>query len=245
MMITFKFVLAETTTRVQALATRRSRLYRAPRRGNEAGVPPFPRAIRGSSGHPRRHACDAHVSYVQWLPCREVLQRRSTKDGFEKSRIGRESEDGGGTRISEERSAPQISLSDQRLLKTVCRLTLALRTWWRFCSDECAMPQRRRSADTHGSERQMIGSSLITGVQGVAWCCNSSVTSTPAIIAPIVLYKSVAALNSFGSVESVEFPIGASPIGQLGHQPSMRTCTKTWTPPEDMSLLARKRERDL
>ena len=38
----------------------------------------------------RGHA-DAHV---QRLPCSEVLQRRSPKDGFEKSRIGRESEDG-------------------------------------------------------------------------------------------------------------------------------------------------------
>ena len=34
---------------------------------------------------------DAHV---QRLPCSEVLQRRSPKDGFEKSRIGRESDDG-------------------------------------------------------------------------------------------------------------------------------------------------------
>jgi len=38
----------------------------------------------------RGHA-DAHV---QRLPCSEVLQRRSPKDGFEKSRIGRESVDG-------------------------------------------------------------------------------------------------------------------------------------------------------
>jgi hypothetical protein len=37
----------------------------------------------------RRHV-DAHV---QRLPCSEVLQLRSPKGGFEKSRIGRESED--------------------------------------------------------------------------------------------------------------------------------------------------------
>jgi hypothetical protein len=37
----------------------------------------------------RGHA-DAHV---QRLPCSEVLQRRSPKDGFDKSRIGRESDD--------------------------------------------------------------------------------------------------------------------------------------------------------
>ena len=37
----------------------------------------------------RGHA-DAHV---QRLPCGEVLQRRSPKDGLEKSRIGRESDD--------------------------------------------------------------------------------------------------------------------------------------------------------
>ena len=40
----------------------------------------------------RGHA-DAHV---QRLPCSEVLQRRSQKDGFEKSYIGRESVDGAG-----------------------------------------------------------------------------------------------------------------------------------------------------
>ena len=38
----------------------------------------------------------------------------------------------GGTRISAECSA-----SGARLSKTVWRLTRALRTWWRFCSDEC------------------------------------------------------------------------------------------------------------
>ena len=32
---------------------------------------------------------------MQRLPCSEVLQRRSPKDGFEKGRIGRESVDGG------------------------------------------------------------------------------------------------------------------------------------------------------
>jgi hypothetical protein len=38
----------------------------------------------------------------------------------------------------------------------------------------------------------------MTGVQGVARCCKSSLTSTPAIIAPIALYKIVAAFNSSG-----------------------------------------------
>jgi hypothetical protein len=32
-------------------------------------------------------------AHVHRLPCREVLQRRSPKDGFEKCRIGRESDD--------------------------------------------------------------------------------------------------------------------------------------------------------
>ena len=38
----------------------------------------------------QEHACD----HVQRLPCSEVLQSRSPKDGFEKSRTGRESDDG-------------------------------------------------------------------------------------------------------------------------------------------------------
>jgi len=56
----------------------------------------------------RGHA-DAHV---QRLPCREVLQRRSPKDGFEKSRIGRESDD--GTAQGYLRSAPQVARGCQR-----------------------------------------------------------------------------------------------------------------------------------
>jgi len=81
----------------------------------------------------RGHA-DAHV---QRLPCSEGLQRRSPKDGFEKSRIGREPVDGAAQGYI--RSAQQ---SGARLSRTVWRLTRALRTWWHFCSDECAMPQR-------------------------------------------------------------------------------------------------------
>ena len=38
-----------------------------------------------------RRLADAHV---QRLPCSEVLQRRPPKDGFDKSRTGRESDDG-------------------------------------------------------------------------------------------------------------------------------------------------------
>ena len=58
----------------------------------------------------------------------------------------------------------------------VLRLTGALRSWWRFCSDECAMPQRRRGSSltrqfapvlTSG-RRGSAKSSLITEVQGVA-----------------------------------------------------------------------------
>ena len=56
----------------------------------------------------------------------------------------------GGTRISAEYSA-----SGARSSKTVWHLTPALQTWWRCCSDVCAMPQRRR-----GSARC---SSLMTG----------------------------------------------------------------------------------
>jgi len=36
----------------------------------------------------------------------------------------------------------------------VLRLTRALRTWWRFCSDECAMPQRHRGS-TREREREI------------------------------------------------------------------------------------------
>jgi hypothetical protein len=43
-----------------------------------------------------------------------------------------------GTRISAE-----YSERGARLSKTVWRLTRALRTWWRFCGDECAMTQGR------------------------------------------------------------------------------------------------------
>ena len=56
----------------------------------------------------RAHA-DAHV---QRLPCSEVLQRRSPKDGFEKSRIGRESDDGAAQGYL--RSAPQVAICGQR-----------------------------------------------------------------------------------------------------------------------------------
>jgi len=41
----------------------------------------------------------------------------------------------GGTRIS-----AACSASGARLSKTVWRLTRALPSWWRFCRDECAMP---------------------------------------------------------------------------------------------------------
>jgi hypothetical protein len=57
----------------------------------------------------------------------------------------------GGTRIFADHSK-----SGARLSRTVWRLTRALRTWWRFCSDA---PRHRGSARA---------SSLRTGVQGVA-----------------------------------------------------------------------------
>jgi len=57
----------------------------------------------------------------------------------------------GGTRIFADHSK-----SGARLSRTVWRLTRALRTWWRFCSDA---PRHRGSAR---------GSSLRKGVQGVA-----------------------------------------------------------------------------
>ena len=56
----------------------------------------------------RGHA-DAHV---QRLPCREVLQRRSPKDGFEESRSGRESVDGATQGYL--RSALQVARGCQR-----------------------------------------------------------------------------------------------------------------------------------
>jgi hypothetical protein len=106
------------------------------------------RRVWANAGRGHAHA------HVQRLPCSEVLQRRSlTEDGFEKGRIAGICS-WGGTRISAECSA-----SGARLSKTVWRLTRAVQTLWRFCSDECSIPQRRR-----GSAR---GRSLITGVQGV------------------------------------------------------------------------------
>jgi hypothetical protein len=53
----------------------------------------------------------------------------------------------GGTRISAGYSA-----SGARLSKTVWRLTRALRTWWLFCSDDCAMPRRREEAPAGGCD---------------------------------------------------------------------------------------------
>jgi hypothetical protein len=61
-------------------------------------------------GRPERGHADAHV---QRLPCSEVLQSRSPKDGFEKSRIGRESDDRAAQGYL--RSAPQVARGCQRL----------------------------------------------------------------------------------------------------------------------------------
>jgi len=43
----------------------------------------------------------------------------------------------------------------------VLRLTRALRTWWRFCSDECVMPQR------HGVTRQGV---VLTDLESLRDC---------------------------------------------------------------------------
>ena len=42
----------------------------------------------------------------------------------------------------------------REVVKDGCCLTRALRTWWRFCSDECAMPQRHR----RGARRTLCAS---------------------------------------------------------------------------------------
>jgi hypothetical protein len=47
---------------------------------------------------------------------------------------------GGGLWTGGTRTSAECSASGSRLSKTVWRLTRALRAWWRFCRDECAMP---------------------------------------------------------------------------------------------------------
>ena len=93
-------------------------------------------------------------THVQRLPCGEVLQPRSPKDGFEKGRIGRESDN--GTAQGYLLSAPQVARCGQR--RRVAGL-VHFGTGGVSAARECAMPQGRR-----GSAR---GSSLVTEVQGM------------------------------------------------------------------------------
>ena len=73
-------------------------------RGRRGGANPIPRLRRGGRGQ-------AYAN-VQRLPCSEVLQCRSPRDGFEKSRIGRESDYGAAQGYL--RSAQQVARGRQR-----------------------------------------------------------------------------------------------------------------------------------
>ena len=101
---------------------------------------------------------DAHV---QRLPCSEVLQRRSPKDGFEKGRIGRESVDGGHK---------DICGVLRKWRDAVWRRTHALRSWWlwRFCSEtmrDAPRTQRERQRQfSHNGGRMQRESDVCESV---------------------------------------------------------------------------------
>jgi hypothetical protein len=105
-------------------------------------------------------------AHVQRLPCSQALQHRSTEYGFEKSRMGRESDHGAAPGYM--RGAEQVAPGCQRrrvkgdVSKATCRLTRALRTWWRFAAkNNTSLCPSARVPATSRLERKRLRKALM------------------------------------------------------------------------------------